>query len=124
MSTQWLTVEEFNVEAGRLTSVALTDSDDMICAGETFIAAYKSNFSLIWEIPMEETIWALDVFGDTVFAASREKIYLFSLSGELLDEWGPYDDEAIITGISANRDFVAFADAGNLLVYVVIKMVL
>ena len=121
LESQWSTVEEFKVEAGRLTSVALTDSDDMICAGETFIAAYKSNFSLEWEIPMEETIWALDVFRDTVFAASREKIYLFSLSGELLDEWGPYDDEAIITSISANRDFVAFSDAGNLLVYVVNK---
>ncbi len=121
LETQWQIVKEFRVEAGRLTSVALTYSDNLICAGESFIAAYSTNFSLEWEIPIEETIWALDVSGDTIFAATRENIYLFNLSGELLDEWGPYDDEAIITSITANRDYVAFADAGNLLVYVVNK---
>ena len=121
LETQWSTVKEFKVEAGRLTSVTLTDSDDMICAGETFITGYSKDFSLDWERLLEETIWALDVYGDTIFAATRENIYLFNLSGELLDEWGPYDDEAIITSITANRDFVAFADAGNLLVYVVNK---
>lgn len=121
LETQWSIVKEFRVEAGRLTSVALTYSDNLICAGESFISAYSTNFSLEWEIPLEETIWALDVSGDTIFAATRENIYLFSLSGELLDEWGPYDDEAIITSITANRDYVAFADAGNLLVYVVNK---
>lgn len=121
LETQWSTVKEFKVEAGRLTSVALTDRDNLICAGETFIAGYNTNFSLDWERLLEETIWALDVYGDTIFAATRENIYLFNLSGELMDEWGPYDDEAIITSITANRDFVAFADAGNLLVYVVNK---
>ena len=49
LETQWSIVKEFRVEAGRLTSVALTYSDNLICAGESFIAAYNTNFSLEWE---------------------------------------------------------------------------
>ncbi len=121
LETQWSVFKELKVENGKLTSVALSKKDKMICAGESFIAGYSTSLNLEWEYPLEETVWALAVFGDTLFATTREKICLFNLSGELLDEWGPYDDEAIITSITANREYVAFADAGNLLVYVLNK---
>lgn len=119
--TQWAISGKIKVENGKLTSVAVTEDDKVICAGESFIARYNARLSLDWEKSLEETVWALKTFGDTIYAATREKIWLFNQSGKLLDEWGPYDDEAIITSITANKGYVAFADAGNQLVYVVNK---
>lgn len=121
IETNWQIFKEVNISFGNLTSVALTKDDQIICGGESFLAGYDSNLSQTWGKPIEETIFALAVFGDTIYAVSREKIILFTLSGERIEEWGPYDDEPIITSVSANKEYVAFADARNLLVFVVNK---
>lgn len=119
LKTQWSVIKELEVHIGKLTSVTLTDNDKVICAGDSFIASYDTSLSLDWDKSLKESVWALAAAGDTIFAATREKILLFNQSGQLMDEWGPYDDEAIITSVTANSDYVAFADAGNQLVFVV-----
>ena len=70
---------------------------------------------------MDSKITALCASGDTIFAASTENIYLISTGGKILDEWGPYETNSMITSISANKKFVAFADAGTKRVFVLKK---
>ena len=67
----------------------------------------------LWSVETEESITALAVSGDTVFAASRELIYLIAPSGKLIGEWGPYESDCLITSVSASPRHVVFADAGN-----------
>lgn len=121
LKTNWQILKEVNISFGNLTSVALTEDDQVICAGESFLAGYNTNLRQTWGKSLKETIHALAVFGDTIYAASREKIILFTLSGDRIEEWGPYDEGAYITSVSVNKEYLAFADAGNLLVFVVNK---
>ncbi|MQY79409.1 MAG: hypothetical protein GH151_09490 [Bacteroidetes bacterium] len=118
--TSWQIVKEINIDYGTLFSVALTD-DKIICSGDSFLTTYDKDLSPIWNKSMMTGIKALAVFGDTIYAATREVIILFTSSGNRIDTWGPYDEGAIITSIAVNNDYVAFADAGNTLVFVLNK---
>lgn len=119
--THWSIIHEINIDFGQLTSVSLTDDNRMICAGESFLAGYDNDFSQSWLTALDETIHALTVSGDTIYAATGEKILLFNQSGVFIEEWGPYDDGAIITSLAANKRYIIFADAGNKLVFVLNK---
>jgi hypothetical protein len=46
---------------------------------------------------------------------------VLDLKGKVLGEWGPFEDSSIITSITSNRKYVAFADAGNKMVFVLDK---
>lgn len=118
--TEWQIVKEVELDYGTLFSVTV-NADRVFCAGDSFLVAYNKDMSEVWSKPVESTIMALDVYQDTVYAATREVIHLYTITGEKIDTWGPYDDDAIITSISANRNYVAFADAGNTLVFVLDK---
>jgi len=118
--TNWKIEKEIKIGYGTLFSVTVAE-DNVYCSGESFLVAFDRDLSPIWTKSLESTLLALDVFGDTLYAASHEVIHLFSLDGNKIDTWGPYDDEAIITSISVNKDYVVFADAGNLLVFVLNK---
>lgn len=120
LETRWQIVNEINIDYGTLTSVALTD-ERIICAGDSFLTAYDKGLTPIWNKSLMTSIKALAVFGDTIYAAMREVVTLFTISGNRIDTWGPYDDDAIITSISVNNRYVAFADAGNKLVFVLNK---
>jgi hypothetical protein len=118
--TRWQISQEISVDYGTLTSIALTN-EKVICAGDSFLTAYDRNLSEIWNKPLMTGIKAVAVHGDTIYAATKEEIILFTLSGNRIDTWGPYDDDAIITSISINNRYVAFADAGNKLVFILNK---
>ena len=75
-------------------------------------------FNEAWKKETNLPIFAVSSYSDTIYAATQEEIMIFSIDGDSLDTWGPYDDNAILTSISANKDYVAFADAGNQLVFV------
>lgn len=120
VETPWQVVKEFSIDYGILTSVALT-ADRVICAGDSFLTAYDTNLAEIWNKQLEKGINAVAVYGDTIYAATKEELTLFTLSGNPVDTWGPYDDDPVITSVSVNSRYVAFADAGNRLVFVLDK---
>jgi hypothetical protein len=120
LETHWQIIKEFSIDYGTLTSVALSHNK-VICAGDSFLTVYDRNLSEIWNRTLMTGIMAVAVHGDTIYAATKEEIILFTLSGNRIDTWGPYDDDAIITSISINNRYVAFADAGNKLVFVLDK---
>ncbi len=80
-----------------------------------------AGFEKKWTLKMPARITALSADGDTVFAASEELIYLISLDGKMISEWGPYEANSIITSISAHGSHIAFADAGIKRIFILKK---
>ena len=117
----WKIIREVNVAEGQLTSVSVSSSGLVILAGESFVSAYDSAMSRLWVTWLPAKINSVAVSGDTIYAAGNETIHLISLSGKLIGEWGPYESESIITSVSAGKTYVAFADAGRKMVYVLKK---
>ena len=48
-------------------------------------------------------------------------ILIINTRGEIKDEWGPFEDNGIITSVTANKDYICFADAGNKMVFILDK---
>ncbi|MDA3906418.1 MAG: hypothetical protein PF484_10110 [Bacteroidales bacterium] len=118
---KWGITETLNIPFGNLKAISLNENT-IVVGGENFLAAYKSiDLSLLWNITTEKEIKALSVFDDMIYASIGEMIHLFNIDGTFIDEWGPYDEESYITSITSNKDFVAFADARNKLIFVVNK---
>ena len=117
----WELVKEFQPGFGTLTSVATADDGKIILAGESFIACYDKGLRELWNFRGDYIIHGVSSFNDTVYAASGETILVLNDKGELCDEWGPFEDNAIITSVSAGKKYIAFADAGNKIVVVLDK---
>jgi len=109
------------VSEGKLSSVAVAPDGNIFLGGDSFVKAVDNNLNDLWKLPAEQKITALSVSGDTVFASTQETILLISTSGKLLDEWGPYEDNSIITSVSAGKNVIAVADAGTRRVFVLDK---
>lgn len=121
IETNWAIEKSVEIGFGELNCVAVSENEIIYCGGNSFIASYNKDFQLLWNINTEQTIYALAEYNGFIYAAGQEEILVFDSSGTLIDTWGPYDDDAMLTSISANKDYIAFADAGNLLVFVVDK---
>ncbi|MBC8320875.1 MAG: hypothetical protein H8E34_09150 [Bacteroidetes bacterium] len=118
----WTIAETLTIPTGKLVAVAIGDNNTIIVGGEDFLASYNlADLSLRWNITAEKSIIALSVFGDTIYAATEETVSLFNLDGNFIEEWGPYDDGSFITSITSNNNYIAFADAGNKMVFVLNK---
>jgi hypothetical protein len=121
INTNWDVINELRFPDGILKAVA-SSKDAIYCGGDTFLVCldleYQEQWSLNTGIP---PVNALCFNNDTLYAATDDRIMLYDRYGTMLGEWGPYDDGAYITGISANRNFLAIADAGNKHVFVVDK---
>ena len=48
-------------------------------------------------------------------------ILVLSPAGKILNEWGPFEDSCLITSVGSNRKYVAIADAGNKMVFILDK---
>jgi hypothetical protein len=48
-------------------------------------------------------------------------IFLLSKDGRMLTEWGPYEANCLITSVSANKGYLAIADASNKTVFILNK---
>ncbi len=118
--TNWEIVNELRFDEGTLKAVSSYDNI-LICGGDSFLVCLDKDYNRLWNINTDHPVNALTSYGDTIFAATNELIKLYDRSGNYLDEWGPYDQDAMITGISANRNYIAIADAANKLVFVLNK---
>lgn len=125
----WVIDRSFNVSSGKLSSVAVSDDGIIFLGGDSFVMALTSDLARMWDTETETRITALAVSGDTLFASTTEAILLYSASGDLIGEWGPYEGNSLITSVSVNSKYLAFADAGNKRVFLldrkgeVIKMI-
>ncbi len=117
----WDIERTWSAPAGSLTSVAVAQDGKIFLGGGSYVSALSKDLNGLWSVETEEKINALAVSGDTVFAASHEIIYLISPSGTLVDEWGPYEADCMITSVSASPGHVVFADAGNKRIFVLNK---
>jgi hypothetical protein len=121
IADSWMIDTTFKVTSGELTSVTASSEGVIYLGGDTFIESLDSSLHTLWTINPDMKVTALAISGDTIYASTQETILLFSKDGELISEWGPYELESIITSVSANSRFVAFADAGNKRVYILKK---
>ena len=117
---QWAIFKELSVTDGPLLSVAVSD-DNIYLGGESYLSCYNKELSKLWYLGMPGKITALSVNGDSVYAASLETVSLVSTDGKMITEWGPYEANSIITSVCAGSKYVAFADAGNKLVFILRK---
>jgi hypothetical protein len=111
IADKWSLVSVFEPGKGSLIAVAVSQSGRIYLGGDRFIASYDSLYNLLWEIGTDMSVTALAVSSDRVYAAANNIIIVFSTDGEKIDEWGPYEDKSFITSVSANENYIAYADA-------------
>lgn len=117
----WEISDEISIGDGNLNAVATgTDGGIFFAGGESFVRSYKNDGIINWNIVTTAPVTALAVINDTVFASILDHI-LVIVNGKIVNEWGPYDPECIITSLSATKSRLAFTDAGNKKVYILDK---
>lgn len=104
-----------------LYAVAVSHTGFVYLGGNAFVSCYDSDLNAQWNVVTPASINALVCHGDTIFAATSDQILLINKNGEIMNEWGPYEDNSVITSLSANSNLVAFADAGNRTVFILDK---
>ncbi len=117
----WEISYELKVNEGSLKAVTIAQSGKIYIGGDSFVSCYDNNMKLNWNLKTPSPVTALANSGDTVFASTMDQILVLGIDGRIKSEWGPYEDSSIITSVSSNRKYVAFADAGNKLVYILDK---
>ena len=117
----WKISSEFKVNEGALKTVSVTPAGKVYLGGDSFVSCYDNSMKLIWKVKAPSPVTSLSNWGDTIFASISEQILVMNTNGKILNEWGPFEDSCMITSVSANAKYVAFADAGNKIVYILDK---
>lgn len=115
----WEITGMLDVSDGKLLSVAVSREGNIYVAGDSFIKAIDADNNTVWKTRTDEAITSICVSGDTIFASTNETILVVSAKGEVLNEWGPYESNSIITSVSAGGGKLAVADAGNKRVFII-----
>jgi hypothetical protein len=119
---KWDISKVFDPGRGQLNAVAVSkDGKTIILGGELFIACYDPDFKLLWEYKTEMPVSAITISGNNVYAAVQGIILVLNSKGEKTDEWGPFEDNPIITSLTSNEFYVVFADAANKAVFILDK---
>jgi cbb3-type cytochrome oxidase subunit 3 len=118
---QWIISKTLETGIGKLKAVTVSSAGNIFLGGDSFVLCYDPDYKALWNLKTEKAVVALTVSGDSILAATQETILVVNGKGEILDEWGPFEDNAIITSIACNRSFVAFADAANKIIVVLSK---
>ena len=116
----WKISGEIKVNEGSLKAVAVAPSGNIFLGGDSFVSYYTNKMELIWSVKTP-SVTSLSCFGDTLFASTSDQILVLNSTGKILNEWGPFEDSCMITSVSSNTKYVAFADAGNKTVFVLDK---
>ncbi len=118
---RWHVSETYHSSLGSLKAVAVSATGDLFLGGESFITCLTNDLSPKWSIMTDKPVTALSVSNQTIYASTQETILLVSIEGRINGEWGPYESNSLITSVSSNDEFVAFADATNKRVFVLRK---
>ena len=117
----WKISNEFKVNEGLLKAVSVSPAGRIYLGGDSFVSCYDNSMKLIWNIKAPSPITSISNWGDTIFASTSEQVLVMNANGKILNEWGPFEDSCMITSVSSNENYVAFADAGNKIVYILDK---
>lgn len=117
----WTIADVLPVRNGNLKAVAVSPDGNVYLAGDSFISCYNNELDQTWSLKTADPVTSVVCSGDTLFATTVEMVIVVSSQGKLLNEWGPFEQNCIITSVSANRSHVAFCDAGNRKVYILDK---
>jgi hypothetical protein len=118
---KWIVSKIFDPGAGPLKAVTVSQTENVYLAGDSWVACFDGKLKLMWNLITPKPVTSLSLSGDTLFASTVETILLISTKGEIINEWGPFEDYTIITSVTSNKSFVAYADAGNKIVVVLKK---
>jgi hypothetical protein len=117
----WEISEELNVSEGKLKAVAVSPAGNIYLAGDSFILCYNKELKLSWKIKSPAPVTSLSFTNDSLYASTMDQILVINTSGDILNEWGPFENNSIITSVSSNNSNVAFADAGNKAIFILDK---
>jgi len=117
----WKISGELKLTEGSLKAVTVSPNGKIYTGGDSFVSCYDKDLKLIWNLETPYPVTSLSNYGDTVFASTMELILIISSRGEIKDEWGPFEDNGIITSVTSNKSYVAFADAGNKMLFILDK---
>lgn len=114
ISDNWFVSEVFDPGKGQLHAVAVSsDGKIVVLGGELFIACYDPELKLLWEYKTEMPVSALTISDGKIYASVQDLILVFNIKGEKTGEWGPFEDNSIITSLASNKSYIAYADAAN-----------
>jgi hypothetical protein len=116
----WTITRDFKVSEGTLKAVSVSPGK-IYLGGDSFVSCYDSDLKLVWNLKTPAPVTSLSNSGDSIFASTRELILVINTAGKMLGEWGPFEDSSMITSVAANRKYVAIADAGNKIVFILDK---
>jgi len=119
-SDQWFIAREVFIREG-LKAICVSENGEIFLGGSSFLISFDREMNKNWEIGFPAEVTALAVYGDSLFAASEETVYVVGKDGKIRGEWGPYDDGSLITSVTANNRYIAVADAGNKIVFIIKK---
>ncbi len=117
----WKVTSIIDPAAGKVESVGIMKNGNVVIGGDSFVACYDPEMRLLWNNKTDKPVRAISASGDTIFTATTETIRLLNTEGSQIGEWGPFEDDALITSVSANNSFVVFADAFNKILMVLDK---
>lgn len=117
----WEVSGELDIKKGSLKAVTVSPEGIIYIGGDSFVMCYDNGMNLIWSTDTPYPVTSLSFSGDTIFASSMELILLISSFGEIIDEWGPFEHDGIFTSVASNNSYVAVADAGNKMIFVLDK---
>jgi DNA-binding beta-propeller fold protein YncE len=104
-----------------LKAVAVSQTGLIYAGGDSYVTCFDNDFSQIWKFDAPAPVTAIACLGDSVYASTIDQVLVINNKGKLLNEWGPYEANSIITSVSAGRSFIGIADAGNNLVFLLDK---
>jgi hypothetical protein len=110
---EWTVSKVFEPGMGKLTAVSVAENGSIILGGESFVSCYTPDLIVAWTLKTGKPVTSVSVSGDTVFASTLSTILIINNKGEQISELGPVEDSSILTSISANKAFLAIADAQN-----------
>jgi len=117
----WKISEEISVSEGKLKAVTVSPAGNIYLAGDSFVLCYDKGFKLIWKIVAPAPVTSLSFTNDSIYASTMDQILVINSIGEIVNEWGPFENNSIITSVSSNSSNVAFADAGNKAIFILDK---
>lgn len=116
----WAISREFTVSDGTLEAVSVS-ADKIYLGGDSFVSCFDNDLKLIWNLKTPAPVTSLSNSGDSVFASTATQILVIDKGGKLLSEWGPFEDSSLITSVTSNKKYVAIADAGSRVVFILDK---
>ncbi len=121
LTDSWQASNDFKVTNGSLKSVTVSPDGHVYLGGDSFVTCYDKELKVKWDLKTTHPVTSLCRYGDTIYATTIEQIMIISPEGKIITEWGPFEDKSIITSVTSNTKYVAFADAGNKMIFILDK---